>query len=156
MTPEQARLIRRQLRLTQAQLATVLGLAAENGDRTVRAWEDGTKRVTGPAAVALAYMSQGALDDVMRQIVPEYVQAEGLGDDDQPELVIRLWTPRFVAAVVSAEVEFDGPQAWIEPDVEKLCLVMWIDPPGLSKRDPTELLAEAASRFQEYSLDALE
>ena len=156
MTGDEARHIRRALKLTQPEMAAELGLAADNGDRTIRAWEDGSKRVAGPAAVALAYMAQGALDDVMRQVLPEYIHGEGLENPEQPEFVIRLWTPRFIAVVVSAEVKFEGMQVWIEPDVEKLCLALWIDPPSLSKRKPIELLAEAASRFQEHSLDSLE
>lgn len=154
MTGDEARRIRRALKLTQPQLAGILGLSEANGDRTVRAWEDGQKEVTGPASVALDYLAQGALDDTMRAVIPEYVAGEGLPEGEW-ELVIRLHAPRFLAAVLSAEIPPPVEWAWIEPGVERLAVLMWIDPPDLVA-DPQQLIQRAAALFQEYSLDALD
>lgn len=39
-------------------LGMALGLAPANAADTVRSWEDGSRDVTGPAAVALAFMRE--------------------------------------------------------------------------------------------------
>lgn len=55
-TPDQVRNARRQLGLTQAELAERLRLAPATGKDTVRSWESGKRPITGPAQVALEYM----------------------------------------------------------------------------------------------------
>jgi len=142
--------------ISQADLGRALGLAEANADRTVRRWEEGEP--SGPASVALAYLAQGALDEAMRRIVPEYVQASALPDDEAgPELVLRLWWPRFIGVVLSAEV--DPPEgakwAWIERGVERLVAALWIDDPALFGADPAALLRRGAALFQEASLDSI-
>ena len=52
MTPDQTRAARDALGLTQAQLASVLGL----GPRIVRAWESGERNPSPTAALAVALM----------------------------------------------------------------------------------------------------
>jgi DNA-binding transcriptional regulator YiaG len=47
-------------RISQRDLARMLGLADANGKDAVRAWEDGKKSVSGPAAVALQLLGYGA------------------------------------------------------------------------------------------------
>lgn len=53
MTPDQIKAARRELGMTQAQLAARLRLAESSGPRTVRHWESGTVPITGPASVAI-------------------------------------------------------------------------------------------------------
>lgn len=53
MTPTEITDARKQLGLTQAELARVLGLA---DDRIVRRWEAGDVAITGPAQLAIRYM----------------------------------------------------------------------------------------------------
>lgn len=162
MTGEQFAILRRALsaaagrHVSQTDLGRALGLAEVNSRRTVARWEEG--RPSGPAAIAMTYLAQGCLDEVMRQIVPEYVEATALPDGQAgPELVIRLWWPRFVGAVLSAEVEPPGDDwAWIEPGVERLAVAMWIDDPTLFGADAEALVRRGAALFQERSLDALE
>ncbi len=163
MTGDDVKRIRRDLgvaagrRISQRELGAALGLSADNADRMVRRWEDAAP--TGPAAVALGYLHQAALDDVMRQAIPAYVQATALPEaDGTPELVLRLHWPRFIAAVMPADDDVpDGlPWAWIEPGVERLAIAMWIDDPAAFGADPDALLREAATLFQESTLDALD
>lgn len=142
--------------LHQPELGRALGLKPDNADRTVRRWEE--VGPTGPAALAMTYLAEGCLDDVMRQVVPEYVEATALPDaEGAPELVIRLWWPRFIAAVLTVEVEPPSEHwAWIEPGIERLAVAMWIDEPGLFGVDPMPLIRRAAALLQERTLDALE
>lgn len=144
--------------LSQADIGAAFGLAASSADRTVRNWETGEP--SGPAAVAMTYLAQGALDDAMREVIPEFVHAGALPDGDtHPELVIRLWWPRFVAVVLSAEVPPpEGARwVWIERGVERLVAALWIDDPAaLGSADPDGLLQRAAVLLQEATLDAIE
>ncbi len=53
MTPSELVAARKQLGLSQAGLAAVLGLA---NDRTIRRWEAGDMAISGPAQLAIRYM----------------------------------------------------------------------------------------------------
>jgi hypothetical protein len=87
----------------------------------------------------------------MKNVVPEYIQAKGLGRGwNPPEFVLRLWAPRFIAIVLSASEPDRPPDAewvWIQEDEELLATIMWIDDPAVFRVDPKELLREAASLF---------
>ena len=56
MTSEEVKSARTQLGLSQQQLADALELSPDHGRRAVGRWEDGSKPVSGPAAVAIRYM----------------------------------------------------------------------------------------------------
>jgi len=62
MTPDEIREARRQLGMSQAQLADALGLSPDNGRRAVGHWEDGSKAISGPAVVAIRYMLKYGVD----------------------------------------------------------------------------------------------
>lgn len=161
MTPARVRAIRGALGLNQGEFARAARLTGDDPARTVRRWEAGDTPVSGIAGLAIEYLGQGALDDTMRAIVPEYVDGTGLceGPADGREIVIRLWRPRFVAAVVAADVKLPpgAAWAWIERGVERLVTTMWIDdpdaPPGFDRR---ALLERAASLYQARTLDDVE
>lgn len=53
MTANEVKAARRNLGMTQAQLAAALELAGDSGARTVRNWEQGRIAITGPARVAI-------------------------------------------------------------------------------------------------------
>jgi DNA-binding transcriptional regulator YiaG len=56
MTGDDIKAARRRLGMTQAQLAAALKMSAPNGARRVRAWEQGSIEISGPAEVALRLM----------------------------------------------------------------------------------------------------
>ena len=56
MTGAEVKAARVQLKLSQQQLADALELSPDHGRRAVGRWEDGSKPVSGPAAVAIRYM----------------------------------------------------------------------------------------------------
>jgi DNA-binding transcriptional regulator YiaG len=58
MTPKQLKAIRTKLDLTQLELGRRLELGGPRPDRVIRRWEAGTTKISGPAAVALRYMSR--------------------------------------------------------------------------------------------------
>lgn len=65
MTPIEIIAARKQLGLSQADLADALGLAPITGRRAVGRWEDGSVPISGPAALAIRYMLKyGPLDSV--------------------------------------------------------------------------------------------
>jgi transcriptional regulator with XRE-family HTH domain len=152
--------VRAALGLTQAQMAEAIGLSGTDPARTIRNWEAG-ETITGPAQLAIAYLGQGALDATMQRVVPEFVEGADLGDNpaaEQREFIVRLWRPRFVATVLSAEmpVPTGAVWAWIERDIERLVAGLWIDdpaaPPGF---DVQALVERAANFYQLRSLDSL-
>lgn len=53
MTPADLKAARRQLEVSQAGLATLLGMGSPNAERTVRRWEDGDNDIPGPVVVLL-------------------------------------------------------------------------------------------------------
>ena len=55
MTPDQFRTARLSLGLTQIQLATEWGMT-DNGERTIRRWENGERAVSRAAAYAIRLM----------------------------------------------------------------------------------------------------
>jgi DNA-binding transcriptional regulator YiaG len=59
MSPDEVKNARAALGMSQARLATVLGLSERNGRNTVRRWENPESEVdciSGPAALCLRYM----------------------------------------------------------------------------------------------------
>lgn len=52
MSPAQFKAARLALGMTQGQLATALGLG-KSGDRTIRRWENGERKISGPVARAI-------------------------------------------------------------------------------------------------------
>lgn len=53
MPPAEMLAARHAFGLTQREMALMLGLDGENSKDTVRAWESGKNRVSGPAAIAV-------------------------------------------------------------------------------------------------------
>lgn len=76
MTPADVKTIREALgralgrRVSCRDLGLALGLAPANAGDTVRSWEDGSRDVSGPAAVALDFMRDGT--DVCHHNLPDY------------------------------------------------------------------------------------
>lgn len=66
MTPADVRKIREDLgralgrRISQRDLGLALGLTYNSAHDTVRSWEDGSRDVSGPASVALEFMSHAS------------------------------------------------------------------------------------------------
>lgn len=56
MTPEQLKSIRLDLGLTQSEFGRVLGLSGADPSRTVRLWEAGSRPISGPVQLCLAYI----------------------------------------------------------------------------------------------------
>jgi hypothetical protein len=110
--------------------------------------------------VALTYLQQGALDEVMQRVIPEHVLASAAEDnDDFPELLIRLHRPRFIAAIVSAEaIPPDAEFVWIAEGIEALVVAMWIDnpaaPPGWNATDLLRRAAAAAEVSTQEAFDS--
>lgn len=151
MTPPKVREIRQGLNLDQRELAEVLGLSG-NGRVTVGRWEDDKgPGPSGPAATALTYLAQGALDDTMKTVLSEHAFAEG---ENGVELVYRNWRPRFIAAVTPDAASDDAIQT---APGEWLSVALWIDdpsaPPGW---DAGELLKRAATAWEIYNQDSAE
>lgn len=150
--------MRRALGLSQGDLGRMLGLSQANPDRGIRKMED--THPSGPAAVAISYMAQGALDETMQQLIPEYVLAHAMPEDSgYRELVIRLWYPRFIALVATPSdleaLDADVPVIELAGGAEGLALVMQIDP-ARPDDDMDRLLHEAASHFEIYTQDSFE
>jgi len=150
VTPDQIREIRSALNLSQRELGQDLGLTPDNADRVVRRWESGQQAITGPSAVALAYLGQGALDDTMKSLIPEHVvAADALGEIGH-ELVIRLWRPRCLAIVT--EQPF-GQAVPVDGGVEYLSVALWIDDPA--RFNARDILGRMAAAFSAYTADSL-
>lgn len=134
--------------LSQNAFGAMLGLSEGNARKTVDRWE--TEGPTGPAAAALTYIQQGLLEGAMKQIVPEHVFGNGIGDGgtDQ-DIVVRLWWPRFVATTMPAYVPMadDVEWAWIEPDEERLAVIMWIDDPAVPGAPASLTWVQRAATF---------
>lgn len=147
------RALRRALGMTQRELGLALGLAPSSADKTVRNWEDSNP--SGPAAVAMTYMAQGALEETMRCVIPEVVFAEAIPEPGtHRELVIRLWRPRFVAVVIEQPLEDFEPVVPIGAEGEWLAVALWIDDPA--GFDRKELLQRAAAAFEIYTAESFE
>ena len=102
----------------------------------------------------MTYLAQGALDDAMKELIPEFIIADSMMGTGQefPELVLRLHRPRFIAAVMPADAA--PPEAdmiELSDGVEALVIAMWIDSPDASPGwDVEELFSRAAKLFDEY------
>lgn len=59
LTSEEIKKIRKTLGMTQAQLADALRLEPKSGRNTVRAWETGKRKITGPSSIALESLIKG-------------------------------------------------------------------------------------------------
>ena len=53
--------LRQSLGLSQTQMAEVLRLAPDSGQRTIRDWETGRRNITGPASLCLDYIARYGL-----------------------------------------------------------------------------------------------
>lgn len=93
--------------------------------RTLRAWESGTREVPGSAALALAFLAQGQLEEAGGIPLPSHiVQAP----DAQGYIwVHRLRTPRFYAVLAPMAVTADAVR---HPNGLVLSVVLWIDEPA--------------------------
>ena len=59
MTPNQIKQIRAKAGLTQAGIASVIGLSGDNAKDTVRSWEDGRRNPSGVAIRVLEMIDNG-------------------------------------------------------------------------------------------------
>jgi hypothetical protein len=141
---------------SQQELGEALGLAQGSARKTIERWE--AEGPTGPAGIALTYLGQGALDDELKRVVPEYAFGPGLGDGGSGrEIIVRLWWPRFIGVVLEGHVPTTLDSAWIEDEVERLAVAMWIDDPNLpGAPDPIEWVRRAATLIQIETQDAAE
>lgn len=138
--------------LSESAIAKALRLKPEDDPRTaartVRRWKGG-EAASGPAAVALAYMAQGAMGDEMKRVIPEHVVAgDALGEIGH-EIVLRLWWPRALAIVSEHKMTPDAIQV---DGCEWLNIAMWIDDPV--NVDAAALLRRMATAFEIYTADA--
>lgn len=100
-------------RMSQHDLAAVLGLTGSTGPDTLRSWEDGSRDVSGPGALALRYLSQGLPG--FRGDVPEWSYQREF-HHDHANVIVRHWWPRFVVNVKrpsTAPPFLDTPR-WID------------------------------------------
>lgn len=67
MTPNDLRIARKALGLTQSGLAKALRLSEKNGDRSVRIWEQDGNTVPGPVQVAVEFMLERARKRMERE-----------------------------------------------------------------------------------------
>lgn len=142
------------MRLTQADVADIVGIADERTIRRVEREEIDPRSgqpypLTGPLQASLSYLAQGVLDEVMREVIPEFITGDDLSLDRPWNYVLRLWFPRFLAVLVaddepSAFDDLDG----IGLDGERLAVVLWIDQPGDRAND---VLHRAAEQIAEYT-----
>lgn len=141
---------------SQQELGEALGLSENSARKTMERWEK--EGPTGPAGIALTYLGQGALDDELKRVVPEYAFGPGLGDGGSGrEIIVRLWWPRFIGVVLEGHVPTTLDSAWIEDEVERLAVAMWIDDPNLpGAPDPIEWVRRAATLIQIETQDAAE
>jgi DNA-binding transcriptional regulator YiaG len=58
MTPDDVKIARRTLGLSQSGLAALLRMG-KNGERQIRRWEDGETPISGPASVAIEALLTG-------------------------------------------------------------------------------------------------
>ncbi len=145
-------------RIDQPEFASALGLEGPNRRKTVQRWEsDGP---SGPAGVAMTYLAQGALDASMKRVVPEHVFGGGLGEGGAGyDTIVRLWWPRFVAIALPASVPLTDEQqfVWLERDVERLVVALWIDDPSaFGGGEEISYLRRAATLAQEETIDSID
>jgi DNA-binding transcriptional regulator YiaG len=69
LTPDEIRLARESLGLSQQGLADALSMGTD-GARRVRAWEKGDREITGPASVAIRLMVERAEGKTLATVKP--------------------------------------------------------------------------------------
>lgn len=147
MTPAEFKSARRALGLSARGMGAALGGTA---GRTIRLWEAGDRKIPGPAEVAVTYMLQGVMDETLRRAIPEHLiggDAEGRID---PEIVLRLHRPRFMAWVVERPAR--GLENIEVAPGEYLTVALWIDSPA--GFDADDLLGRAAAALEIYTRDS--
>lgn len=154
--------LREELGFSQAQMAELLGFApGDNGSRAIRRIETGDGSLTGSVRRLLDITAGGVVDQTDRRLIPEFIigddiEAAADSDDDDAKLniVVRLWYPRFVAAVVYDDPPDYGadetptlapvkihPGCWLMP-------IYWIDyPVGF---DPLAVLMRCAAGLKAH------
>ena len=111
MTPERLKRIRKELGISQTELALLIGRKGKkkNMHKNVYDWEKGTVEIPGPSAKLLEYIAQGLPMTALALKLPRMVTADE--QSDRP-LLIRLWRPRFIMDATTLE-----PIQWIDqPD----------------------------------------
>ncbi len=156
--------LREELGFSQAQMAELLGFApGDNGARAVRKIEAGDGHTTGSVRRLLDITASGVVDRIDRVLIPEFIIGDNIEDSVEgaasaPEIVVRLWYPRFVAGVVYADqppMAGDGEHPSLAPkNIHPGCWLApyyWIDyPVGF---DPEAVLRRAAAGLQAYFND---
>lgn len=143
--------------LSQGAFGEMLGLSPGNARKTIERWE--TEGPTGPGGVAIAYLGQGAPDDDMKRVLPEFVVGAGMGEGGlEHDYVIRLWWPRFVAVALPAQIQVENDDwIWIVENVERFVVALWMDNPDApGAPDRSGYLRRAASLLEIETQDAME
>lgn len=84
--------------------------------------------------------------------LPEFIIGNN-GDDSEPDYIVRLHRPRFVARIQPADEPRDVDWFWIVEGIECLSIVEWID---TRPADPSPLLRAAAAHVEIATLDAFD
>jgi hypothetical protein len=152
LTGRDLRGTRKALALNQRQMAELLHYRGENGDRTIRNLESQEAPLSGPLAMALTYLRQGLLDEVMELVVPEYIIGEDMHLETGLDYILRMRWPRFVA-ILAASTDLNGLAGAAGPrdtldlgDGSILAVAMWIDEPY--RQDVQDLLRQAAAALR--------
>lgn len=103
--PEDIKILRRELKLTANKFGELLGLKTEkdNHGRTVRTWEAGKIKPSGPVRLLMTYLSQGLPigQPNFYKTFPPFVIGEE--NKDGHEVIVGLHYPRFIG-VISKEI----------------------------------------------------
>lgn len=148
MKPAEFKNIRKTLGLSARRFADLIGYA---DDRTIRRIETGDSSVSRTTEKLLTYIMQGHLDAPMREAIPEHLVCTPAREIQGREFVMRMYAPRFLAAVTEQPVPGLESIA-LAGGAEHLGIVMWIDEPF--EADAQELLRRAATDLEIYTQDA--
>lgn len=155
MTGKDIREIRAALGLTQTELAHALGFEGLNARSTINRAEHDKVSLSGSASLALTYLAQGALDETMASVIPEWVMG-GAHDGAGPELLIHLRRPRFIGLVTDGAITPDLDQI-AGPTGEVITVAMWIDDPTARPGfDVPALLRRASAALEVYTQDSFD
>ena len=147
MTPAAFKNIRKTLGLSARRFAALIGY---DDVRTIQRIEAGDRGIPGAVEKLLTYIMQGHLDETMREAIPEHLVCAPARDRDGREFVMRMYAPRFLAAVT--ETSISGLESIEIAPGEHLNVVMWIDEPF--EADVDDLLRRAATDFEIYTQDS--
>lgn len=137
-------------RLSWEKLATATGYSEGQKLRDIAKYGKG---MSGPAKTAIGYVSQGILDDAMKQVVPEFIFGQSLQEGAEQEYVIRMWFPRFFGIVGNEAVKDVCEDAVQIAPGEWLGVGYWIDRPVI--KDRMEPLKRAATMIEMYTQDSM-